>query len=270
MFESPLFATLIATLLVSLASLVGIVALSWNRAFLNKTLLVLVGLAAGALLGDTFIHLIPESVEQIGNELYFGIAVIAGFVFFFVLEKWFRWHHAHHGPEEDHEGHGALNDSSKPSTHLAPMVIIADGVHNLVDGALIAASFLVSPALGAATTIAVLLHEIPQEIADFGLLVHAGLSRAKALLLNFASALMAFLGVGLMFIAHEFIDSFAPLATAFTAGAFIYIAAADLIPEIQRNTNIKKSMLQVGAFIIGIGIMVLLALFLEGTHGHTH
>lgn len=266
MLESPLTLTLIAVFIVSLVSLVGVIALSWNRAFLNKALLILVGLAAGALLGDAFFHLIPESLEEIGNELYFGLALVLGFIFFFGLEKWMRWHHAHHGPDEEPDCPKGEAGDEHPNAHLAPMVIVADGVHNLVDGALIAASFLVSPALGIATTIAVLLHEIPQEIADFGLLVHAGLSRAKALLLNFASALVAFVGAGLVFIAHEFTELFAPLAAAFTAGAFIYIAAADLIPELQRNTRAKESVLQIAAFVIGVLIMILLAVFMEASH----
>lgn len=260
--ENPLILSLIAVLAVSLISLIGIVALSWNQRFLKSILTTLVGLAAGALLGDALIHLIPESLEELHDAHVFAAAVIGGFLFFFLLEKFLRWHHAHHGPEEEH----AACEKDESPRHLAPLVLIADGIHNLVDGALIAASFLVSPALGVATTIAVFLHEIPQEIADFGLLIHSGLSRAKALLLNFASALVAFLGVGLAFVAHEFIESFEPLAIAFTAGAFIYIAAVDLIPELQKQRSTARSIAQIAAFMIGIGIMFVLASLFEATH----
>jgi zinc and cadmium transporter len=254
----PALLSILSILAVSLVSLVGILALALNQRLLNSLIPILVGLAAGALLGDAFVHLIPEALEEIGDEQLFAIAIVTGLAFFFILEKWLRWHHAHHGPEEEHEGHEKFEMGAHPNPHLAPLVIIADGLHNLVDGALIAASFLVSPALGIATTIAVFLHEIPQEIADFALLIHAGLSRAKALLFNFASALTAFLGALLVFIAAESIESFAPLAVAFTAGGFIYIAAADLVPELQRNTRVRESVVQILAFAIGLVIMFFL------------
>lgn len=216
----------------------------------------LVALAAGTLLGDAFIHLIPESLEALENEALFATSILAGIVFFFFLEKEMRWHHAHHGSEEEHEGHERFESASHtPHTHLAPLVIAADGIHNMVDGMLIAATYAVSIPLGIATTIAVFLHELPQEIADFALLIHAGLSRSKALAVNFLSALTAFVGAGLFFAAHAFAEGLAPLIAAFTAGAFIYIAAADLIPELHTNTRLRSSLIQAAAFMVGIGIM---------------
>src|SRR3989344_3535384 len=222
---------LISITAVSLVSFAGIAAFSMQGDLMKKTLFVLVGLAAGTLIGDAVIHLIPESLEGIGDERMFGFALLSGIVVFFVLEKYLRWHHAHHGPEEEH----VEEEAHHHPQHLAPLVLVADGIHNLVDGAVIAASFLISPVVGIATTTAVFLHEIPQEIADYALLVHSGLSRTRALFYNFLSALTAFLGAGLLLFLHAAFESVGAFAAAFTAGAFIYIAATDLIPELHKT-----------------------------------
>ena len=239
---------------VSLVSFVGVAVFSLREAALKKVLFVLIGLAAGTMLGDAIIHLIPEALEEIGDERTFGLAALSGIVAFFILEKYLRWHHAHHGPEEEHEEEEAHNHPR----HLAPMVLVADGIHNLVDGAIIAASFLVSPVVGFTTAIAVFLHEIPQEIADYALLVHSGLSRTRALLYNFASGLVAFLGAGIVLVLHDSFESFGAIIVAFTAGAFIYIAATDLIPELHKTSDRKKRTIELVSFIIGILLMFLL------------
>lgn len=246
--------TFVSILLVSLVSLVGIFIFSLRETLMRQVLFVLVGLAAGALLGDAVIHLIPEALKDIADERVFGVTLLAGVVVFFVLEKYLRWHHAHHGPEEEHEE----EERNNHPTHLAPLVLIADGVHNMVDGALIAASFLISPLVGITTTIAVFLHEIPQEIADYALLIHSGLSRTKALVFNFLSALTAFLGAIIVFALSATITSLAGYAAAFTAGAFIYIAATDLIPELHKTKDPRKSGIELGAFVVGIVVMLLL------------
>lgn len=243
---------------VSLVSFAGVAVFSLREASLKKVLFVLIGLAAGTMLGDAVIHLIPEALEEIGDERTFGLAVLSGVVAFFILEKYLRWHHAHHGREEEHEDEEARNHPQ----HLAPMVLVADGIHNLVDGAIIAASFLVSPIVGFTTAIAVFLHEIPQEIADYALLVHSGLSRTKALLYNFASGLIAFIGAGIVLLLHDSFETFGALIVAFTAGAFIYIAATDLIPELHKSNDRKKRFLELVSFLVGIGLMFLLT-FLE-------
>lgn len=243
-------------LIVSLVSLVGIFILSLKQEAVRKALFVLVGLAAGTLIGDAAIHLIPESLEAIGDERTFGFALLLGVVVFFVLEKYLRWHHAHHGPEEEHIEEEVHNHPK----HLAPMVLIADGIHNLVDGAVIAASFLISPVLGVATTIAVFLHEIPQEVADYALLVHSGLSRTKALAYNFLSALVAFVGAGFVILIDSTFESLEALIAAFTAGAFIYIAASDLIPELHKTRDVKRGLTELSAFILGIALMFALTL----------
>jgi zinc and cadmium transporter len=140
------------------------------------------------------------------------------------------------------------------------MVLVADGVHNMVDGAVIAASFLVSPELGIATTIAVFLHEIPQEIADYALLVHSGLSRARALFFNFLSGLTALIGAGIVLALQSSLGTLEGYLIAFTAGAFIYLAAADLVPELHKTTAARRSIVQLFAVILGIGLMLAMTL----------
>ena len=249
----PFTLTILSVLAVSLVSLIGIAAFSVRQEFLKRSLTALVALAAGALLGDAVIHLIPESLEVIGDETYFALAVLGGLALFFILEKVLRWHHAHHAGEDDHLGHERYEHGSH--THLAPMVLVADGIHNVVDGAVIAASYLVSPALGFATTVAVFLHEIPQEVADYALLVHSGYSRSKALLWNFASGLTALLGAGIVLYVGAEIELFGAYAAAVTAGAFIYLAAADLIPDLNRDTGARASITTLTAFLVGVALM---------------
>jgi len=249
--------TILAVVLVSFVSLIGIFAFSLKESLLHSLLPSLVGLAAGALLGDAVLHLIPESLEEIGNDVLFGITVLGGIAVFFVLEKYLRWHHAHHADEEEHDDH----DCTTHPTHLAPMVLIADGIHNMVDGAVIAGSFLVSPALGVATTVAVFLHEIPQEIADYALLIHSGLSKGRALFFNFLSGLTALVGAFIVLLLGTTLPMVGAYAAAFTAGAFIYIAAADLVPELHRNNHAKQSTVQFIALLLGIGFMVSLVFF---------
>lgn len=233
----------------SLVSLIGVVLLSLKEALLRRTLFLLISLAAGALLGDAFIHLIPEAFEEI-NPLFVSALILAGFLAFFILEKFLHWHHSH-GDDEFSPEHARIH----PIGHL---VIISDGVHNLIDGLAIGAAFMVSTEAGIATTIAIALHEIPQEIGDFGLLVHAGFSRAKALLVNFLSALTAFIGVGIAFWLSQTGEMAAPLIAAFAAGNFIYIAAADLVPELHKTTGLGRSFLQFITILIGLAAMVML------------
>lgn len=254
----PWLMALLSVFLVSLVSLVGIAAFSIHEAFLKRAMFALIGLAAGALLGNAILHLIPESLEAIGNAQHFGLAVLGGIAVFFVLEKVMRWHHAHHGPEEEHIGH-EVYEADATHTHIAPMVLAADGLHNVIDGAVIAASYLISPALGIATTIAVFLHEIPQEISDYALLIHAGYTRRRALFFNFLSGLSAILGAGAVLILGTQIEFFAAYAAAVTAGAFIYLAAADLLPELNKRPGLHKSAVELAAFLFGIGIMFALA-----------
>lgn len=256
--ETTFFA-LLAVFVVSLVSLIGVAALALNATRLGSIVRILVALAAGALLADAFVHLIPESLEVIGDGFLFGVAALAGVSSFFILERYLRWHHAHHGPETEHSGHEKF-ESGPSHAHVAPLVLVADGIHNMIDGAVIAASFLLSPSLGVATTVAVFLHEIPQEIADYALLIHAGYSRRAALLWNFLSGITALLGAGFVLYIGSDVPLFAAYAGAVTAGAFIYLAAADLIPELHKSEGVASSITAVFAFLVGVGIMLSLTL----------
>ncbi|MFQ5647971.1 MAG: ZIP family metal transporter [Candidatus Aenigmatarchaeota archaeon] len=239
--------TLLSVILVSLISFVGVLTISLNMERLKKVLLYLVSFAAGGLLGGAFIHLIPEAVGEFGMTASFSLYLLGGIVLFFILEKFICWRHCHHPTTNSHPH------------PFAYMNLLGDGVHNFIDGLIIAASYLVSIPLGVATTIAVILHEIPQEIGDFGVLVHGGFSRKRALGMNFLTALTAVAGavVVLLLGAVEGLGAFLlPLA----AGGFIYIAGSDLIPELHKEMSMRKSGVQLLFIVLGIAIMYLLTL----------
>ncbi len=247
-----------ATLLVSLVSLIGVATLSIQIEKMQRAMHLFIGLSAGALLGDAFIHLIPEALEKNADTTIFSLGVLGGIIVFFVLEKylcWYDYHHVSHARCEPGE-----QCSIKPKGALGVLVITGDAIHNFLDGAIIAASYLVSPALGVATTIAVFLHEVPQEISDFALLIHSGYTRMQVLMWNFISALVAFLGVGTFLWFGETVENIEPLALAFTAGGFIYIAAVNLIPELKTSAHPGKSITEFFAVLVGIGIMFALLL----------
>ena len=234
-------------LLVSLISFAGLFTLSLSAKTLKRYIYLLVSLAVGALLGDAFIHLIPESFEALGNPTTPSLLIIGGILVFFIFEKALHWHH-HACGETDTE---TIHPTGK-------MILVSDGVHNFIDGIIIAASYMVSIEIGIATTIAVLLHEIPQEIGDFGVLIHAGYSKAKALLFNFFSALTALLGAMVAFIAAGFGETLSLWLLPVAAGGFIYVAMSDLVPELHKTTHRGYSALQLGAILVGIAAMLLL------------
>src|SRR3989344_3898519 len=236
----------VSVVVVSLVSLVGVFTLSLREEILRKYIFVFISLAVGALLGDALIHLIPEALENSQSATLTSVLVIAGILFFFVLEKFLHWHHL--GEDKD-------------EIHIHPvgeLVLFSDGVHNFIDGIIIGASFILSVPIGIATTLAVILHEIPQEIGDFAVLLHAGYSKSRALWLNFLSALVAILGLIFAFILNQtgaiVTLWFLPIA----AGGFIYIAVADLIPELHKTKEVKRSALQL--LVVIFGILAMLAL----------
>ena len=244
---STILYIIISVLLVSLISFVGVFTLSLNTKKLQKILLYLISFSAGALLGDTFLHLLPEIVEKNNFTIQISIYTLSGILIFFILEKFIHWQHCHgHITEENHIHPFAYTN------------LIGDGLHNFIDGIIIAASYLVSIPVGIATTIAVALHEIPQEIGDFGVLLHGGFTKKKALLLNFASALVALLGAILTILLGSSIKNIETILIPIAAGGFIYIAASDLIPEIHKTTGFKKSIIQLLSLILGITIMAAL------------
>ncbi len=246
MITNYLYAIL-SVVLVSLISFVGAFSLSVKDSVIKKYISFFISLAIGALLGSAFIHIIPESFESGIGETAVSLLVIGGILIFFTIEKFIHWHH--HG--EDCEKHN-IHPAGK-------LILLTDGFHNFIDGIIIGASFLVSVPLGIATTLAVILHEIPQEIGDFAILIHSGYSKKKALLFNFISASAAILGTLFIFIFGSAIQNFALWLMPVAAGGFIYVAVADLIPELHKNSRGKNSVLQFLAILIGILAMLLLS-----------
>lgn len=229
---------------VTAMSLVGAVGLQLRTEVLQRALVFLVPFAAGALLGDAFFHIIPELAEEAGTfEFSASLALVLGLVIFFALEKVLHWHHAHY-PHEDVIHPVAISN------------LVGDGLHNLLDGSLIGASYLVSPTVGLATTIAVVLHEIPQELGDFGILVHSGVEPKRALRLNLLTGSMAVVGAILALLSGDVLSEELLLPVA--AGAFIYIASTDLLPELHKEPEPRKSLLQIGALVAGVGVMIAL------------
>jgi len=228
--------------------LVGVFSLSLKEEVVKKYISLFISLAVGALLGDAFIHLIPEAFESSFSSIAVSLLTISGIIIFFVIEKFLHWHH--------HENDIEIN-------HIHPvgkLILFTDGFHNLIDGIIIGVSFLVSVPIGIATTLAVVLHEIPQEIGDFAVLIHSGYDKRRALWLNFVSALTAVVGVLLALIFGSMAETFTLWILPIAAGGFIYIAVADLIPELHKTKEIKYSILQIATVLVGILAMVALLL----------
>jgi len=262
-----LFQILIATFIVSLISLSGAILFVFNEKRVNKYMILIVALAAGAFLGTAFFHLIPEAVEmhfdiehleEIGGEeheveeehshmflpSYF---ILLGILLFYIIEKFIHWHHHH--------------DINCHKHSLSTLSLIGDGIHNLIDGALIGAAFFVDVRLGIVTTIAIALHEIPQEIGDLAILLHSGMSKYKALLFNFLSALTSIFGAVIMYFFIGRLESYLPLLISFVAGTFIYLSLADIIPELNKKSH-KFSQFTISfIFLIGIGLSFVMSLF---------
>lgn len=229
---SRLSLILLSTFIISLASLIGVFTLSIKPKKLEQILLYLVSLAAGAMMGAAFLHLLPEAPNY--------LLTLFSFIGFFVIEKFLYWRHCHH--------------RNCPEHIFGYMNLIGDGLHNFLDGLIIAAAFAGANGLGLVAVLAIALHEIPQEIGDFGVLLYSGWSRPKALWANFAVALTSVLG-GLVGYLFSNVSGFSNLLMPVAAGGFIYIAASDLLPEIKKETSFKKSFLLLAIFLIGILIM---------------
>ncbi len=252
-----------SVLAVSVISLIGVFALSVNESALRKWILVLVSLAVGALFGDAIIHLLPEAFEKSPNTALTSLLIIGGILLFFILEKFLHWHHQH-GHELKEEECADTGICDKTTLHIHPtgyLIIVSDGFHNFIDGIIIAASYFISIEVGIATTIAIILHEIPQEIGDFGVLLHSGFTRTRALLVNFLSALFAVLGVAVVFLFSASAEIISILVIPVAAGGFLYIAGSDLVPELHKTTHIKQSIIQLIAIIAGIVAMIALLSF---------
>jgi zinc and cadmium transporter len=245
--NNPVIFALASVLIVSLFSLVGILIFFMRGKTAGYVLIAMVSFSSGSLFGDAFIHLLPETVREHGFGITVSLFTLTGIASSFFVEKVIHWRHDH-----SHAGNHVES--------FAYMNLMGDAVHNFIDGIVITAAYLLDVRVGVATTVAVLLHEIPQEMSDFGVLVHGGFSRAKALLYNFATALVALAGMGLTILLVGFMEDVLKFLIPFAAGGFIYIAGADLIPQLHKEKAVRSSLVQLFFFLLGIAGMAALSL----------
>jgi zinc and cadmium transporter len=237
--------TLSAVAACSLVSLAGASTLALRDDAGRRILFVLVAFAAGGLLGEVFLHLLPEIAEgPTGIDRVASFGLLGGMLAFFTLEKVLHWHHSHLPQEE------VLHP-------VAVTNLVGDALHNLIDGAIIAGAFQVSTALGVTTAVAVIVHEIPQELGDFAILVHAGLTPRQALAFNLLSSLAAFVGAILVLVVGDDQDV-SRVLLPITAGGFLYLASTDLLPELHKEPDLAKSVVQLAGLLAGIAVMVAL------------
>lgn len=235
---------LAATLLVSLVSLSGALFLTVREDSLKRLSALLVAFASGSLMGGAFFHLIPEAVKHQGEGAY--ALVVTGILSFFALEKTLCWRHCHDAQCDVHT-----------FTYLN---LVGDSIHNFVDGVIIAASFLVQPALGLVTTAVVILHEVPQELGEFGVLIYGGFTRRDAVLFNLLTALTSLAGGAFGFFFSVYVKDLHIPLLSFAAGGFVYIALADLVPELHKRRGPAESALQFCLMLAGLGILGLAGL----------
>lgn len=218
----------------------------------------LISFATGALIGAALLKLLPNAIESAGagNAHVVGLALVCGILAFFVLEKFVIWRHCHvedcdtHSPQHTHQ--------PEPRERAAgTLILVGDAIHNLLDGVLIAAAFLTDVRLGVVTTVAVIAHEIPQEVGDFAILLHSGMSRARAFALNLITSLTSVIGGVIAYFALGRALEVLPYALAVAAASFLYVAVADLIPGLHRRVEPLQSVQQVALIAIGIGIIIL-------------
>ena len=240
--------SLTSAAIVSAISLVGVITLMVGVQRLDRVIPLLISLAVGGLFGDALVHLLPQAFEESSSASLTSLYAIMGVLLFFALERYLHWHH-------EHRAH-----SLNPVHPVAYVNLVSDGVHNFLDGLIIGASYLVSVPIGIATTVAVALHEIPQEQGDFGILVHAGFTPRRALAMNFLSGILALVGVVISLIIGPNIESYTVFMLPLTAGGFIYIAGSDLIPELHREHEVRGSLAQFTMVVAAIGMMFLLLL----------
>jgi zinc and cadmium transporter len=234
---------LFTTFTIALIAFIGIFTLSLKDKILNKILMILVSLSAGALMGGAFLHLIPEAIHEVSHDTVGDVLlyVLIGFILFFIIEKVLHWRHCHEGKCDVHTFHY--------------MNLVGDGIHNFIDGLIISASFITSIELGFTSTIAIAAHEIPQEIGDFGVLVYGGFAKKKAIIVNFFIALTIVFGGIIGYIISTAVENAVTFLLPFAAGGFIYIAATDLVPEIKKELDYKKYFVTLFVFILGILVM---------------
>jgi len=240
------FLAIASVTFVSLLSLIGIAFISVNEEKLRRIIFVMVSLAVGALFGDAFIHLLPESFARSESAVRTSLYVLTGMLGFFVLEKFLLWKHQH------------VLESSDHVHPVGYMNLAADAIHNLIDGMIIGVAYLVSVPVGVATTLAVVCHEIPHELGNFFVLLHAGFKARRALFFNFLSAVFAIIGTVISLLISSHVASFSVVLVPLAAGGFIYIAGSDLVPELHKEQDPVKSAVQLVAMGAGVGMMLLL------------
>lgn len=237
-----------STSIVSLLSLVGVFTIGLKNEVINKILSELVALSSGAMLGGAFLHVLPEGIERMNARLFFFIILLT-LMLFLVIEKFLHWRHCHAGPDCAAHSMGYMN-------------LIGDGVHNFIDGMVIASSFMLDIRLGFVTTTAIALHELPQEMGDYGVLIYSGFSRGRALFVNFLSGLAALFGGALGWALFGYVANMTAILLPVAAGSFIYISLSDMLPELRKEPKIKKFISNFFFILIGL-LVVYLVGFLE-------
>jgi zinc and cadmium transporter len=263
-------------IIVGSLSLLGLLMISIKEKTLDRVLFILVAFATGTILATALFDLIPESLHHL-EELNVGISeslvftfIIIGFVVFFVIERFIYWFHGHAHEKENKfvcyesmtEGIDLPIDRGSNIKSFALLNLIGDGLHNFLDGIIIMVAFLSGIGNGIIITLAVIFHEFPQEIGDFGILLYGGFTKKRALLFNFSSAMVALLGGLLAFILSEAVEMFNLFFLAFSGGGFLYIASAELMPELIKEKNLKKSIIQALIFVAGVILIMLLVVLL--------
>ncbi len=245
---------ILATFIVSLISLVSIIFIINGKSITDKFLKNTISFASGILLGVVFIDIYPELFNEylgkISVNMIFYIT-LASILFFYIIERIIHWHHCH-----------GINCPPDDNTHIAYINLIGDGIHNIVDGVLIAAAFLISPVVGISTTLAVIVHEIPQEISDAGILLYAGLSKLKIVLFNLIFGLSSVLGGVLAYYYINISERIVPYFLAIAAGNFIYLALADLMPELHHN-NRSGGWARTSLMIVGVLFILVMKVVIE-------
>ena len=213
---------------------------------------MLVSFAIGALLGAAFLEVIPHAFAS-GDPHTAAAAILGGIFTFFVLEKLLLWRHCHTENCEVHDQHTSTQDHGRSGM----LIVVGDTIHNFVDGVLIAAAFLQSTELGIVTAVAIVAHEIPQEVGDFLILLHSGYTRARALAMNLLSSLATVVGGLLGYFALRYVTNWEPTLLGFVAASMIYVAVADLIPGLHRRPELRDTAFQ--ALLIALGIAAIAA-----------
>ena len=260
-----LFWIILATTVAGILSITAAASLSLT--ILSRMVDKMVSLSVGVLLATALLHSLPEAFTTPDVDIpSLFMVLFAGLLGFFVLEKAALLRHSHH---HEHDGHGHHHGHDAESAGRSGWVILlGDGLHNFADGILIAAAFLVDPQIGVLTAVAIALHEIPQEVGDFIVLLNAGFTKARALFYNFISSMMAVVGSVLGYFFLDRAESLIPYVIVLASSSFIYIAVSDLMPQMHRRPKLKESIEQLSLIILGVGIVLLISEISHLSHGH--